>query len=165
MLRTIINTPWPKLMFIAGALGMATGGMGLLAHRQRRKLIEGTPFLRKALEMIKQREILDLLGTDEPDFNRPALDNPWSKIDSHKIRLVVPVKGPKDKASLYIIAERKDTAEKYRVTNIAIEFKKIKGKKLIVMEQTLDEILAEEANSAKMENKEADNKVEENVKV
>lgn len=138
MLKAIASTPWPKLILIAGTMGTFTAGMGLMAHRQREKVLGGTPFLKESLEMIKIKEITDILGTDDPKIGRPSLSNPWSKIDAHKIKLVVPIKGKTDKASLYIVAERKETTEKYKVTSLTMEFKSIKGKKLVVLDQPLN---------------------------
>lgn len=140
MIRAIATTPWSKLFLIAGSIGTVTSAMGILAHRQREKVIEGTPFLKKSLELIKIKEITDLLGTDNPKIGRPSLSNPWSKVDDRKIKLVVPIKGDKDKATLYIVAERKETTVPYKVTSLVMEFRKIKGKKLVVFDQPLDAV-------------------------
>lgn len=134
MISYIARMSWPGLIGTAGIMGMLTAGAGILAHRERERFVEKTPFLKESLELIKQPEVFELLGTEEPDISRPRLCGPFSKVDEHKVCLTVRLKGKKDKATLFLTATRESTEEKYKVSKLELKFDSIKNKKLVILD-------------------------------
>lgn len=124
-----------RYILVAGVLGIGIGGLGLLIKRKEQEVLEKSPFLIVARKIIQnQPEVKDLLG-ENIRFGHPSMDRKKAIISATEIKSFAPIKGDKDKGSIYFQASRPNEEQKFKLKRLEISFNKVKGKRLVIYDR------------------------------
>lgn len=122
-----------KMVLAAGAIAVASLGVGQILIHHDAKKVQGS-FLRSAIALMREEpEVMKLLGEKFTIGSRSLTDD-FTKREPNRLQLMLPIAGEKDNGYLFAYARRKTEGEKFKLYKFEMTFNKVKGRKLILLD-------------------------------
>lgn len=131
------------LVTIAGGCGIGVGAMAVLLTKEQNKYAGKASFVHKAVELAQSQETVRNLLGDSIEAQRARIERNWGNgpVSRNHIKILVPLKGQKDTAQMFVYARRRDETCKLGLWKLEITFDKLAGKRLVLLDLPGDETL------------------------
>lgn len=135
MLKNVSTKTLAKIA-VYGAIGLSTTGMVL--QWKTKDNIKKSEFYQEALNILRNSEQAKiLLGEPIRDGNF-KLDSRINAYSDKKAQFQIPVKGPKERGTLYFWAQKPSTYEKWNVHRMELELKSDSTKRLLIKDEIVE---------------------------
>lgn len=118
---------------IAGYGGVLVASTGMLVHWKLQEKLKDTEFHKEAMKILRNHHpSVSLLGEPIKAGNIDTGSTTGNVCDSTHAKLEVPVKGPKNKGTLFFWAERVDPEHKWNVYRMELGLKNDPNRRLLI---------------------------------
>lgn len=118
---------------IAGIGGIATAVMGYMARGKIQDNVKSATFYKEAMKLVRAHPAaVHLLGEPIKDGRIDVGNNRKNFIEGNRAQFEVPLKGPKQKGTMYILATKEDDDKEWSVNQLELETVNNLNKRLIV---------------------------------
>lgn len=121
------------LVKIAAYGGVLVSSTGLLVHWKFQERLKNAEFHKEAMKILRNhRPSVSLLGEPIKPGNVDLGNSTANFCDSTRAQLEVPVRGPKNKGTLFFWAERVDPQQKWNVYRMELGLKNDPSRRLLI---------------------------------
>jgi cytochrome c oxidase assembly factor 1 len=118
---------------IAAYGGVFVSSTGLLVHWKFQERLKNAEFHKEAMQILRNhRPSVSLLGEPIKSGNVDLGNSTANFCDSTRAQLEIPVRGPKNKGTLYFWAERLDPQQKWNVYRMELGLKNDPSRRLLI---------------------------------
>jgi cytochrome c oxidase assembly factor 1 len=118
---------------IAAYGGVFVASTGMLVHWKLQERVKGSEFHKEGMKILRKHQpSLSLLGEPIKAGNIDLGDNAANCCNSAHAQLQIPVKGPKNKGTLFLWAEKVDPQEKWNVYRLELGLKNDLSRRLLI---------------------------------
>ncbi|KAF7279804.1 hypothetical protein GWI33_006728 [Rhynchophorus ferrugineus] len=121
------------LVKIAAVGGVATVTMGFMARSKIESNIKNSPICKEALKLVRTHPpAITLLGEPIKARSIDIDDREKNNVQENKAHFAVPLRGSKQKGTVYFWATRSNLEDPWAVTKVELEVENVPNKRLII---------------------------------
>jgi cytochrome c oxidase assembly factor 1 len=121
------------LLKVAAYGGVFVASTGMLAHWKFQEKLRDSEFHKEAMKILRNHHpSVSLLGEPIKPGNVDCGNTTFNFCDSTHAQLQIPVKGPKNKGTLFFWAERVDSQQKWNVYRMELGLKNDPNRRLLI---------------------------------
>ncbi|CAG0886353.1 unnamed protein product [Darwinula stevensoni] len=119
-----------KRVAVGGAVAVIATGLYL--ERRIQLKFSNEEYFRKSMKMLRESVSANIV-MDQPIWSgRVNLRDEFNYANGLKAKIAIPVKGPKDRGTLYVWAERPDYKDEWTITRLELGLKSEPEKRLLI---------------------------------